>query len=922
MDMNGGPGEWPSWSPGAGLTPLEQRMLAAAAAGEPVDLGVGPFTLAEMQDWHDDRAVRALVLRHLLVDNEWPVDARGIRLSGVRISGHLDLEGGTLRCPLLLHWCYLDAAEPACLDDAIVSRLDLTGCRLTGLRAQMLTAKSVSLSRSIFNGPVWLIAAKIAGPLNCRGAQLTARDTDGNALVGDWLQAAGVFLTDGFAAAGAVRLLGSEIAGELNCRGAQLTAASQDGDALVGDGLKATRVFLGGKFAAAGVVRLPGADIAGQLNCSGAQLTGRNSNGTALFADGLKTGDMFLTGAVTSRGAVLLADAEIAGQLNCGGARLDGRDNNGRALFADRLKVGGDMRLTDGFTASGVVRLLGADIAGQLNCSGAQLTGHDGSNALVADGLKAAEVFLDDKFTAAAAVRLRSAQITGTLRCTGARLTAASEHGYAFDAERLKAALVALDGEFAAAGAVRLTAADIAVQLNCRDARLTGRDEDGNALVADLLKAGSVLLDNVATTAGAVRLLSADFAGQFSCGGARLDGRDDNGRALFADRLKVGDQVRLTDEFTAAGIVRLLGADIAGTLNCGGAQLTAASERGNALYGERMKVGGDVFLDEGFTASGAVCLLRADIAGQLKCRSAQLTGCDNDGRALHGDGIKVGGAVVFDGSFTAAGTISLASARADTLRWAPAEPICGQVNLEGATVRELDDDWSGDRPNGHWPAGGLLRLDGFTYGRFSGRHKPTATRRLEWIHSQYQRSAAGGTAHFATQPYEQLTAVYRQAGQDTEAGEVAIARRADLRKFGDLKPYRRFGNWFLDKTIKYGYQTWRAAAYLAIVFVAFLALSIVGQHRQLIVPVGNIHGLRPVPSATQCTSDYPCFYPFGYTIDTVIPLINVHQADFWGPDGHAAWGWVWVSLTWTATVLGWALATLLVAGYTGLVRQD
>ena len=721
MDMNGGPGEWPSWSPGAGLTPLEQRMLAAAAAGEPVDLGVGPFTLAEMQDWHDDRAVRALVLRHLLVDNEWPVDARGIRLSGVRISGHLDLEGGTLRCPLLLHWCYLDAAEPACLDDAIVSRLDLTGCRLTGLRAQMLTAKSVSLSRSIFNGPVWLIAAKIAGPLNCRGAQLT---------------------------------------------------------------------------------------------------------------------------------------------------------------------------------------------------------GHDGSNALVADGLKAAEVFLDDKFTAAAAVRLRSAQITGTLRCTGARLTAASEHGYAFDAERLKAALVALDGEFAAAGAVRLTAADIAVQLNCRDARLTGRDEDGNALVADLLKAGSVLLDNVATTAGAVRLLSADIAGQFSCGGARLDGRDDNGRALFADRLKVGDQVRLTDEFTAAGIVRLLGADIAGTLNCGGAQLTAASERGNALYGERMKVGGDVFLDEGFTASGAVCLLRADIAGQLKCRSAQLTGCDNDGRALHGDGIKVGGAVVFDGSFTAAGTISLASARADTLRWAPAEPICGQVNLEGATVRELDDDWSGDRPNGHWPAGGLLRLDGFTYGRFSGRHKPTATRRLEWIHSQYQRSAAGGTAHFATQPYEQLTAVYRQAGQDTEAGEVAIARRADLRKFGDLKPYRRFGNWFLDKTIKYGYQTWRAAAYLAIVFVAFLALSIVGQHRQLIVPVGNIHGLRPVPSATQCTSDYPCFYPFGYTIDTVIPLINVHQADFWGPDGHAAWGWVWVSLTWTATVLGWALATLLVAGYTGLVRQD
>ena len=24
------------------------------------------------------------------------------------------------------------------------------------------------------------------------------------------------------------------------------------------------------------------------------------------------------------------------------------------------------------------------------------------------------------------------------------------------------------------------------------------------------------------------------------------------------------------------------------------------------------------------------------------------------------------------------------------------------------------------------------------------------------------------------------------------------------------KLYRKFGNWLLDKTIKYGYQTWRA----------------------------------------------------------------------------------------------------------------
>jgi hypothetical protein len=265
-------------------------------------------------------------------------------------------------------------------------------------------------------------------------------------------------------------------------------------------------------------------------------------------------------------------------------------------------------------------------------------------------------------------------------------------------------------------------------------------------------------------------------------------------------------------------------------------------------------------------------------------------------------------------------------------------------------VGELEDDWSGKRANanGYWPGGGLLSLDGFTYGRFSGDQKVDVDQRLSWIRSQYQRSgedspanfaihlrqllswirsqfersAGDRPADFATQPYEQLAAVYRKAGQDDQARTVAIARRADLRNFGNLKRSRWLGNWFLDWSIKYGYETWRAILYLTVLFVAFLVLSIVGQHHHVIVPIGDIKGLHQMPSATHCTKDYPCFYPVGYTVDTVVPIINVHQADFWGPDGHAPWGWFWVGGTWAATVAGWALATLLVAGYTGLVRQD
>ena len=458
-----------------------------------------------------------------------------------------------------------------------------------------------------------------------------------------------------------------------------------------------------------------------------------------------------------------------------------------------------------------------------------------------------------------------------------------------------------------------------------------------------------MFLDGGFTAAGAVRLAGADITGQLNCHGAQLTGTDHEGYALVADRMKVGGDVFLDGGFTAAGAVRLAGADITGQLNCHGAQLTGTDHEGYALEADQLKVGSDVVLDGGFTAAGAVRLAGADIIGQLNCHGAQLTGTDHEGYALDAEAMKVGGHVLLDGGFSAAGTVSLVSAHvgplvslmptalagedkvaldaaraqiAGTLLWAPAAQVSGCVYLEGATVGQLEDDWSGKRPNGHWPACGRLRLDGFTYGRFGGTRQATVEQRLAWIRSQYQRVIGDSPEEFATQPYEQLVAVYRQAGQDTQARKVAIARRADLRKFGNLSPYRWFGNWLLDKTIKYGYQSWRAGVGLAVVFVVVWLLSVFAQQDHLMVPVGDIEGLHPVPSATRCTSSYPCFYPAGYAVHTMIPIINVHQSQYWGPDGHAPWGRVWVAGTWIAIGLGWALATLLVAGYTGLVRQD
>lgn len=410
-------------------------------------------------------------------------------------------------------------------------------------------------------------------------------------------------------------------------------------------------------------------------------------------------------------------------------------------------------------------------------------------------------------------------------------------------------------------------------------------------LTSDTLSAREVDLSD-STLTSPLHMVGADITGRLSCHGAKLTGPDNDGDALVGDRMKVGGNVFLGG-LTAAGAVRLPGADITGQLNCSGAKLTGQNNGGNALSADVMRVGESVFLDRGFTAAGAIRLPSARVGGSVQLGPAALAGSGQV--ALDAAGAQVTGSLV----------------------WAPTSQVFGQVSLEGASVGRLVDDWGHSRPGGFWPTGGRLRLDGFTYGGFGGDQQATVGQRLEWIRSQYP-SSSQKSVYFATQPYEQLAKVYGQAGKDSDARKVAIARRVDLRRYGSLTWYRKAGNWFMDKTIKFGYQTWRGAVGLAVVFVAFLVMALFAQHHHAIVPVSDlVAGVHPPPVATRCAPSYPCFYPFGYAVDVVIPVINVHQADFWGLNG---WGWVVGS--WAATVLGWAAVTLLVVGYTGLVRQQ
>jgi len=250
----------------------------------------------------------------------------------------------------------------------------------------------------------------------------------------------------------------------------------------------------------------------------------------------------------------------------------------GQAHLADRLTVGGSIFCSEGFSATGEVRLPGAHIGVQLDCTGGHFSNPNGS-ALSADDLTVdGDMFCREGFSASGEVRLPGAHISGQFGCTGGQFS--NPNGSALSAERLTVD----EGMF------------------CRKGF---------------------------SASGEVRLFGTHISGQFDCTGGQFS--NPNGLALSAERLTVDEGMFCREGFSATGGVRLLGAHISGQFDCTGGQFS--NPNGVALNANGLTVDGGMFCRKGFAATGGVSLLGAHISGQLSCTGGQFS--NPDGLALN-----------------------------------------------------------------------------------------------------------------------------------------------------------------------------------------------------------------------------------------------------------------------------------------------
>ncbi|MFC6093941.1 hypothetical protein [Saccharothrix lopnurensis] len=607
-------------------------------------------------------------------------------------------------------------------------------------------------------------------------------------------------------------------------------------------------------------------------------------------------GELDLDHVIAVTGLALLA-CSLPDGITCIHARLhqvDLRHSTITDVNAESVRTDGSLllrgaRLT-GSGERGALRLFGAHIGGQLGLDSATVTNTTGP-ALNADDVRTdGSLLLSDAHLTGSgedgALRLFGAHIGGQLALDSATVTNTTGPGLDADHIRTDGHLLLSDAHLTGSGedgALRLPGAHIDGQLDLERATVT--NTTGPALDADRIRTDDdLLLSDAHLTGsgedGALRLLGAHIDGQLDLERATVT--NTTGPALDADRIRTDDDLLLSDAHLTGsgedGALRLLGAHIDGQLDL--ERATVTNTTGPALNADDVRTDGSLLLSDahltGSGERGALRLLGAHIGGQAYLTGTRLT---NESGPL----------------------LVLTEARVDGALFLPAVLVCPQAGQTTST-----------RPCPDSPRQLVAR--GLVFPQL---------RDISW--RQWLHLLVHHTPGYLPQPYQQLAAVERAAGHDNNARHILITQQDDLRRRtpdalgGHLARGRhRLWGWLG----RYGYRAHRLVT--ALLTVLLLAGATGYTAGQVPTRAGHHAAERVTPPNTPTTAaGIPCSTAelIGLGIDRGLPLGATGLRARCDLDTGTRKGQAFTYLLWALQAIVWALATLTIAAYTGLIRK-
>jgi cytoskeletal protein CcmA (bactofilin family) len=483
--------------------------------------------------------------------------------------------------------------------------------------------------------------------------------------------------------------------------------------------------------------------------------------------------------------------------------------------------------------------------------------------------------------------------------------------------------------------------------MRATDAALPGLRLDGTKLQkldAERLNiGGSLFFRGAIAVQEEVRLDGAKVGGNLDCDGGLFGAplaRSDADRperievALSAEGIIVRGDVLLGNGFCARGGVRLTGARIKGNLTCSQGCFDAVCAQDQirdpddpvvALSADRMLVKGNVFFNEGFEARGGVRLVGAHIEGSLDCSGSKFTGPE---------GCEVIDAqrMVVDGRFEA-----------------DESTFEGLANLSAAKVGSLADSPKSWRDNS-------LRLDGFHYDRIS--ESADAVARIAWLRKQIDEHVK---ADFRPQPWEQLITAMRAMGHPGEASKIAIAKEKARGKSAQMRPIwrgpqklkklakwqewartvHRSIHWFFGAFARFGYSPLRTFFWISFLWALCSFYFADARDNGLFGPTAPAIQLSEALqscggpgkifwTSVECKlpAEYTAFDPWLYSLDLILPFVDLQQESNWAPitstdAGRAlSSGWALRWLMWIEIIFGWLMSLLLLTALGRLLNRD
>jgi hypothetical protein len=258
----------------------------------------------------------------------------------------------------------------------------------------------------------------------------------------------------------------------------------------------------------------------------------------------------------------------------------------------------------------------------------------------------------------------------------------------------------------------------------------------------------------------------------------------------------------------------------------------------------------------------------------------------------------------------------------------------GMLDLTEMRAESLVDDAT------CWPAGELI-LDGFHYGRI-GAGPTDAASRIDWLKRQLPTHLG---SDFRPQPWEHAIKVLREMGHSEAAKRVAMEKQRVWRRASSRR--WRMPKWWIHKLYGafagYGYRPWWTVCWMLAICLACALFYYDGRDAGLFGPsdsqiqtqaelqkvCGPVASGRIPWTSPQCPlpREYPSFQPFFYSLDVILPLVDLHQEPNWGPirtdtGGKPIRGWWLRWLIWFEILFGWAGSALLAAVAGNLVKKD